>query len=280
MYIRLLTAVLLAIAAPAYAADIKVAVAEVKDQRSTGEFFNSLEIKLRLIGDDAAAVRGIKTVVRSAADDTGRSLLSEDEKQAPFETIADGRGRKPEVTLKLKNPARKASVVKEISGDLLLFMPDKDPAATVVIKDFTKKAGKPLDDPALARAGIVLTVLTKKEYDALKKEEEAKAKEAAKKQGMTEAMMSAFEGLFSGFFQVGEHDLLFKISDPQENLVDMDVVDAAGAKINNRGSMKSNNLKVLNYPEAVPVDARLRLSLKTQQSVVTLPLRLTDVALP
>lgn len=268
---------LFVVAASAFASDVKVIVAEVKDQRSTGEFFNNLEIKLKLIGDDSSSVRGIKTSISSAVDDTGRNLLLDNERKDSFETLWDG---KAEVNLKFKNPARKAAVIKEITGELQLFTPDKDPAATVLIKGFMKKVGKPVNDPALTKAGVAVTVLTKKEYESLKKEEENKAKEEAQKQGLTQAMISAFEGLFSGFFQVGDNDLLFKIKDPSGNLIEMDVIDPSGVKIKSHGNMRSHDLMVLNYNEAVPVDARLRLFLKTQKSLISIPLRLVDVALP
>ncbi len=267
-------------AAPAYAYDVKVTVAEVKDTRSTGDFFNNLEIKLKLLGDDAPAVRGIRTTITSAVDDTGRNLLLEDENKGRFEAVGDGGKGRAEVELKFRNPARKASVVKKIAGELELFMPDKDPAATVIIKGFMKSPGKPIDNAALKKAGITVTVLTKKEYEVLKQEKERKAKADVRKQGLTDAMLSAFEGLLSGFFQVGDNDLLFKISDPSGNLVDMDVVDARGGKIKSRGIMTSGDLRVLNYGEPVPADAGLKMLLKTEKSVVLIPLRLVDVALP
>ncbi len=268
------------VASPAYASDVRVTVTEVNDQRSTGEFFNNLEIKLKLLGDDASSIRGINTTISRAVDDTGRSLLPDDKRKDHFGTLWNSGAGKAEITLKLKNPARRAVVVKEITGELQLFMPDKDPAATVSIKNFMKTGGRPINNPALAKAGVTVAILTKKEYDSLKKEEEKKAKEAAKMQGLTQTMMSAFESLLGGFFAVGENDLLFKVDDPLGNLIDMDVVDSAGTKIENNGRMKSQDLIVLNYNEAVPPDAKLRLFLKTEKSVVSVPLRLVDVALP
>ena len=278
--VRWLLFALLVSAVPAYASDIKVSVAEVKDQRSTGQFFNDLEIKLNLIGDDAYAVRGIKTTISRAVDDTGRSLLLDKEKDDRFETVREGGAGKAEVNLKFRNPARKATVVKEITGELQVFVPDQDPAATVFIKGFMKTVGKPNGGPALTKANVAVTVLTKKEYESLKKEEEKKAKDAAQKQGLTQAMMTAFEGLLGAFFQVGENDLIFKINDPSGNLVELDVVDAKGSKIKANGTMRSHDLLVLNYNEAIPADAQLRIFLKTQKSVITMPLHLVDVALP
>lgn len=268
--------VLFFVAAPVYATDVKVSVTEVKDQRSTGEYFNNLELKLKLIGDDSASIRGTKVLLNSASDDTGRNLLLAEEKKDHFEAFDGNRT----IDLKFRNPARKAVVVKEITGELQLFMPDKDPASTVLVKGFMKTEGRPITDPALAKADISVSVLTKKEYESIKKEQEKKVKEAAKKEGLTGAMMSAVEALLGGFFQVGDNDLIFKIDDPSKNLIDMDVIDVKDAKIQNHGSMKSGDVTVLSYEEAVPADARLRLFLKTQKSVVSVPLRLADIALP
>jgi hypothetical protein len=268
------------VASPAHASDVRVAVSEVNDQRSTGEFFNNLEIKLKLLGDDASSIRGIKTTISRAVDDTGRNLRLDDKRKDHFDTLWNSVGGKIEITLKLKNAARRAAVVKEITGELQLFVPDRDPAATVLIKDFMKTGGRPISNPSLAKAGVTVAILTKKEYDSLKKDEEKKAKEAARMQGLTQTMMSAFESLLGGFFAVGENDLLFKVDDPSGNLIDMDVVDHAGTKIENNGRMASQDLIVLNYNQAVPSDARLRLFLKTEKSVISVPLRLVDVALP
>ncbi len=279
MKVLLLIAVVSA-ATPAAASDIKATVAEVTDQRSTGQFFNNLEIKLRLVGDDAPSIRGIKTTVTKAVDDTGRSLVMEEEKDDRFEAVGDGRGNQAEVKLKLKNPARKASVVKEVAGELQVFMPGQDPAATVLVKGFMKTVGKPVSDPSLAKAGVSVTVLSKKEYEMLKKEEEKKANDAAQKKGLSQAMMQAFEGLFSAFFQVGENDLIFRTGDPSGKLIDLEVVDAKGARVKSFSSMRSHDVRVLSYQEPVPADAQLKISLQTDGSVVSVPLRLVDVALP
>lgn len=262
----------------ASALDVKVSVTEVSDRRSTGKFFNNLELKLNLTGDDVADIKGMRTVVDSAVDDSGRNLMGEREKSADFEDVQEG--SQPEITIKLKNPARKATTLKKLAGKIQLFMPAKDPAATVLINDFTKMGGKPLSHPALAKAGVSATVLTKKEYDAIRKEAEKKAKEEAGKEGLDQAMMKALEGLFSAFFQVGENDLIFEISDPSANIIRMDAVDEKGEVIRRNGSMKSGGLLVLNYGEPMPANARLRIFLKTARSVVNVPLNLVNVPLP
>lgn len=269
----------LAASASANAIDVRVSVTEVSDRRSTGQFFNNLEVKLKLTGDDAAEIRGIKTSITAAIDDTRRNLLSSEKSGSGFETMGES-GAGPAVTLTLKNPARKATVIKELSGELQLFIPGRDPAATVLVKDIKKSVGKPIANPALEKAGITVIVLTKKEYDQIRKEEEQKAKDTAGKQGLDQALLKAFEGLLGAFFEVGEHDLILKISDPSAKLIEVDVIDGKGTRISGQGSMKTGDLRILNYTEALPADAQLRIFLNTQKSVVSLPLKLIDIALP
>lgn len=269
----------LAASASADAIDVRVSVSEVSDRRSTGQFFNNLEVKLKLTGDDAAEIKGINTVITSAVDDTRRNLLSPEKNRSGFEAVRET-GTGPEVTLSLKNPARKATVIKELSGELQLFMPAQDPAATVLIKDLGRSIGKPLTDKALEKAGISVIVLTKKEYDLIKKDEEQKAKNTAEKQGLDKALLKAFEGLLGAFFEVGEHDLILKISDPSAKLIEVEVIDGKGTRISGQGSMKTGDLRILNYTEALPADAQLRIFLNTQKSVVSLPLKLADISLP
>ena len=164
----------------AHASDARVSVTEVKDSRSTGQFFNNLEIKLKLTGDDVADVKAIRAVMTRAVDDTGRNLLNEEEKSREFKSLQDS-GTGPVVDLKFKNPARKASVIKEISGEVHLFMPEQDRTATVMIRKFKALTGKLLTDPALAKAGVQITVLTKKEYEALAKQKEQQATQEAER---------------------------------------------------------------------------------------------------
>jgi len=275
----LLVFICLAASASADAIDVRVTVTEVSDRRSTGQFFNNLEVKLKLTGDEAAEIRGIKTSITTAIDDTRRNLLPSEKSSFGFETMGES-GAGPAVMLTLKNPARKATVIKELSGELQLFIPGRDPAATVLVKDVKRSVGKPIANPALEKAGISVIVLTKKEYDQIRKEEEQKAKDTAGKQGLDQALLKAFEGLLGSFFDVGEHDLILKISDPTAKLIELEVLDGKGVRISGQGSMKTGDLRILNYAEALPADAQLRLFLNTQKSVLSLPLKLVDIALP
>jgi hypothetical protein len=185
------------------------------------------------------------------------------------------------VTLKLKNPARRAAVVSEISGELRVFMPERDQAATVVVKGFPAKTGKPLADPSLAKAHVEVTVLTKADYDAMiKHQEEEKIRAEGKKEGLTGAMMNMVEGFMGMFLEVGEHDVILKIADPAEKVIDIDLLNANGDLLQTQGSMKSEGLKVLKFNKQLPADTQLRIFVGTEKAMASVPFTLTDVALP
>lgn len=275
----LLLAILIITAPLAYAVDVRPVVTEVQDQRSTGQFFfSNLEIGIKLLGDDASAVRAIRTLVDKAVDDTGRNILDRQKRNSQFKTLQGG--AQAETTLRFRNPARKATVVKEVSGKLELFMPDRDPASTVLIGNILKRTAKPLDVPSLAKTGISVTVLTRKEYESLKKKEEEKGKNRAGDKVFEELALKMFERIFGGFMHVGENDLALKVSDPSAKVIDIDAVDKNGVRIKGVSTIKLQDFVILKSAKALPSDAQLRIFLKTRKSVVSVPLRLVDVALP
>lgn len=268
--------------ATVFALDLRTLVTDVTDRRSTNETNGSLglELKLRLIGDDTAGIAATRPVVSVAVDDTGRDLTDISQKPDDFCAVRRSGTGPIEFTLKLKNPARKAATIKEISGEIQAFLPAEDPVATVIAKDFLKQLGKPIADPALEKAGVKVTVFGKKEFEAFKTEEEQKAKNAPAEQKMEKALTDAFRGMFGGSTQLGENDLVVQYDESNGDLIDLQVQDAQGGIIQARSSMSSQGRRTLSFAEPLPADAQLKLLLKTEKSVVSVPFKVTDVALP
>jgi hypothetical protein len=138
----------LALAASSAAQEVRVSPGTIEDRRTTGRFFGGLEIELKLTGDDLADARAARVLLRKAVDETGRDLLPEKKPDADFQK-SYGSGA-PALKLALKNPARTASAVKEISGDVELFTPARDPAATVSIDRIVSRTDRSVDSPALS----------------------------------------------------------------------------------------------------------------------------------
>src|SRR5689334_10326670 len=106
--------VLLAVSTFCFAqgSDVRVTVDEVKDNRTTGEHFASLDIRLRLMSDSLDGATQVMTDIKRATDDTGRDLIEKNESREKFQQIHSSRAGRVDCDLRLRNPARRATVVK------------------------------------------------------------------------------------------------------------------------------------------------------------------------
>jgi hypothetical protein len=252
---------------------VRVTVSEVKDSRTTGQFFAGLDVTLALTGDDVAGARGLRVTLTKAVDDSGRNLLPEERRTPTFE-VREG-SAPPTLRLKLANPARRAATLSEVSGTIEVFLPARDPGATVLAPLAAALGrGKPLVTPALTATRLEVTPLTRAAYEA------RRAAQSKTDGSPAAALGKALEGMFAGFAQVGENDLVLGVADPGNALVAVDVLDAAGKRIDSQGTMTTAGLRVLKYGRALPPDAQLRILVATPRALATAPLQLRGVALP
>ena len=274
----LATAQLLA-AAPSKPPAIGVTPGDVTDRRRNDNTFAGLEVELKLTGEAAGGARGARALVEKAVDDTGRNLVKEGGRPADFERPS-GQGS-PVLKLDLRNPARRAKSVREISGSIEVFLPERDPAAVASAERFLSGMDRPIAAPALKAAQTEVTVVSRKTYDAEKKKDDERKKKESESAGIAGAMVSAFSGLFEGLFgDIGENDVLVRVTDPGKKVFGVEVFDTAGKRIDDSGSMKVGEFWIVKFTEKPPADASLRIYLMTPKALVTAPFSLKDVALP
>jgi hypothetical protein len=285
-----LSALLLLPSGPAAlrAAEVRVTAGTIDDNRQTSTKFGGggLELEVKLVGDAVGDARAARILVQKAVDESGRDLMSDKAREPEFSKV--GEGAQP-MKINLKNPARAASAIKEISGTVELFAPSRDPASSVVIDKVMTRMDKPLSSPALKSAKIEAKVISPKTYREKSKMSEADfEKEMEKHKGelgemeaeQAKAMMALAKGLMSMMGEVGENDLVLQIADPENRIFEVEVVGRDGKKIDTNGSMSSNDTRILNFKEKLPADAKLRFLLKTKKSVTTASFSLKDVPLP
>lgn len=279
---------LLALPGRAAGQDLRVTAGTIEDRRTTGKFFGGLEIELKLTGDDLADAKAARVLLKKAVDESGRDLLPEKKGDEDFQKSSGSSG--PDLKVNLKNPARGAGAIKEVSGDVELYAPSRDPAATVVVERLTSRMDKAIASPALKAQNIAVRLVSPNVYraDAKKREAEMDAemekhKEEVKKEAGDDKTAEALMGLvkaFSGMMNdVGDNDVILQIEDEGGKLQDVEVVGKSGV-IDTRGSMSSGGLKILQYSEKLPPDAKLRFLLKTKKSLLKTPFALTNVPLP
>ncbi|MDH5202784.1 MAG: hypothetical protein OEZ31_05810 [Nitrospirota bacterium] len=276
-----LTCLICLIAGVVYASDIRVSVSEVRDTRTTGHF-SGMEIKLKVMGDIISDAKGLKLKITKAIDDTDRDLLKDDRGKEDFTKPDEYNIGQAEVEVKLKNPSRKAITIKELIGEMSMFIPKNDPDATATINNFMTQTGKPLSDTALKEAQVEVTILTKSQYDEIKemKKKEAKEKEGDLAKEFGEAMVQAFSSLFGSMMEVGENSVILNIKDPESKIVAIEFIDESGKKINNISSMKMGDVRVFEFEKPMTQKARMAIFMVTPKSLIKTPLKLADIALP
>ncbi|MCB9029914.1 MAG: hypothetical protein H6619_02600 [Deltaproteobacteria bacterium] len=270
----------LSLLVPSFCSAITPSVGDIKDTRTTGQFFAGLEVEVKLVGDELSDIKGVNTKVKEAQDDTGRDIIDPQKQKEGFEPFNQGGWQQNKITLSFKNPSRKATTLAKLNGELDLFMPSKDPNAQIKIPNITAQSGKLLTAKALTDAGIKFVVMDKAAYDTEKKNNEEKMKKEAEAKGMANAMANAFGGMFGGFMQVSDNDLVFKIEDPQSKIVSYELQDASGNKIDNQGSMTMNDVRVMNFSMKIPSDAVLVIYVTTPHSSMAVPFSFDNLALP
>jgi len=265
---------------------IDTSVQQVFDRRSHG-FFADCTITLELPKIKSSEVEASRVVVQKATDDTGLDLVNREkqEQQTDLEPNFRGsmmRGEDPPATVgvTLKNPARTATKITEVRGEIELFMPSKDPNSIAEIPKFLTFTGKPLTHKALKANGIEIALLNAAQIETEKKRRaEAKKKEYAELGYSGEDLASVVTGFLESLFGLDETEHLARIKDPNKRIQQISFVDATGEvkPVMVRDEEGLVHLSTWAKPEA---DWKMRVSMKTPKNVVRYAFAVKDVPLP
>jgi len=272
--------------APASFAQIRVTPGNMKDSRTTGSFFAGLEIELAVTGAGLKGAKAFRLLLDTATDETGRNIIKES--RTDFESIHDEDADEASVTINLKNPSRRAMTLKEVAGSIELFIPAKDPAATITVTNISKAIGVPLSAPALKAAGAEITVWDKARYEARKKAEEEKKSRANRSEAgigeaLTETMTGLFGGLLGGLDSMDENSIAFQIKDPQLKIVAVRIQNSEGEVIGSGGMTigdAKQQTRIVDLEKKLPPDAQVKIYVLTAKAMIKTPFRLEKVPLP
>lgn len=151
------------------AADLRVQPTDIKDTRCGGKWGSSLDITFNLFGDDLEHGRAVRCNLTKAVDETGRELIETEKgkmhgmsRNGDFQPSNEELTDREQISVQLKNPSRKATVVTEISGEIEIYKPNNDPQCVLLVKDLAGKEKKPLSDPLLTDNKIEITLMPPK----------------------------------------------------------------------------------------------------------------------
>ena len=242
-------------------AEVAVDIRGICDNRTTGNagngHENALEVSLMLSGPELIVAKGLRIVLKTATDDTGKALLQRSdgfEGRDGFEELHPAPGRKqPDefcTRLLFENPPRAAKMVKVIEGSIELNIPARDSAA-VVTAGVTGNVGKPLENAGLKAAGVQFSIL------------KPDTRQVAKGDTLT-----------------------YEFVDPAHQMTAVVFCDVTGNELKSQvsstgwGSPDGRKNVTVQFSGNLATDAVVKIYLVTEKSLLTVPFVLKDIALP
>jgi hypothetical protein len=262
-----------------------VTVKQVNDRRTSGQFFAQLVISLDLPKVHASDVAASRVLVASATDSAGNSLIDADAKEPELESNQRGgpdadAALPASVSVTLKNPSRKATSVKEVRGDIELYMPSKDPNSVADVAKFLSFSGKPLAHKALKANGVEIALISPAQLEAEKKRlGDAKRKEALAAGYEPDDADAAVKSYLESLLSLEESDVLVRLKDPNKRIQAIEYV--AGTETKHVSMRDDEGFVILSaWGDKPQPDWGLRVSMKTPKNTVRQPFVLTNVPLP
>ncbi len=257
----------------------KVALVSLEDRRSIGTsyFGNRCELELKTTGDEVRKYKYVKIKSLSrAVDSEGVDLLTDKKEKADYAEIGDEK-----LKIELKNPMRKATAIKEISGTLDLYNPTEANGAIVKVTNFQAKPNLNL---LPKKAPLSIAFFTKESVEKLAKQEKAE-REAKMKQldpatrELAAGLMALVDGFGAGM--AGENELSFYVDGDFSKLVDIKVEDETGKEIRRSGRFISGDrMHSYSFDEKPTPKWKLKILIETPASVKSVPFSLKEVELP
>ena len=272
------------------AAPANARMTSLQDRRSEGHF-PRCTLGIELPDYPAHEVTAARVVVRKAVDDLGTDLVKEDAAAVPLEPTQRGQLGKPDagkpapptiVFAEMKNPPRAAKALKEVSGEIELFVPSRDPNGEARIERFPSLAGKPAAHPALRANGVEISFVSKAQLDAERKKAEEAEAAKAKKEGYEDAdtIRSMVDSALYSFPKGEEREVILKVKDPKKAIQEIKAFDGEGSRVFGTDSEESGFRVLTFWNEPPKADWTLSVQMRSDASLVRHTFAFRDVPLP
>lgn len=230
-----------------FAQNVNVLVTDIREERLLDQKSSSLELSIKVNGvviDDHRKIKIGKVI--KATDNLGNDLKH---KVGSFD--GDYKGLN-EVKLKLEAPPRNATQLNAVEATLKYFTPTKENKGLLEINKALDKYNTNLLKNLNSDARLIL--IDEEGLKKLKQENETaykKEMEKFKKENPEAEKMSEFMGGLAGFFEsllnFGSYgpSMTFLVDDPKEKIVEVNIYDDKGEKMNNGWSKSDNQLTLM-----------------------------------
>jgi len=258
-----------------------------------------VEIFLTPVGIPASRVEAARALITRARDDAGGELTQPGPPEFFYTGVGSVAGDNSRVTsrqplsFRLTPLNKDAKVLPLVEGTVELFVPDLDPDATVAVDDICTRFGSLIQSPGLERLGVTLIVFDKQSRDKFKTADGSyvggpQLYDAGPQYGSRLMIPESVRARFVKGLENDQDDYTVGVVDPQHRVLTVEFQGVGGAPLayNHNGNYHSNGSVAegkrcdVYRVEHLPRNARFVCWLITAKSVITVPLELTNVALP
>ena len=260
---------------------LDVVVEELRATRSNTEFEEfktGLHVTLKVSGTEFEKAADSRCRLTKAVDDTGADLLRAE--NAPLDSSIFGH------MFHLKLPARKAQVLKELSGTIELLLPERDPQSTIKVTGFAARPSVKVSHPTLAANGAMLTMVSKAEFDRLSgmprdgvqnfnlggpppleliprmmapdTQKPAERETPTRKETLPRRRSKDCSAALFGGFGINENSIIVIQKDPKQRIWKIEFSSASGEPIQIRGTQGAAISPTMTRPPPTPHSASTR----------------------
>jgi len=264
---------------------VGVEIDDIIDNRmSAGMMKGSLELRVKLKGTGLDKATAARVVIKEARDDKG-NVLSTERVSNDFTPRDVNSGL---LSASVGSPARAASSVT-LKGTVELFVPGRDPSASIKIDKAFAKLDAPLNNAKLKSAKLTVTPLSPDGHSAWRnkhKLDEAKIAELraeGKRRGVDEKeidlaieMAKAFEGMDSSLPEGSV--ILGGTKSDFERIYRVEILGPDGQQLDTNSRSSSTRgedvIMTLQPSNSLPANAALQLYILTTKSQMSFPFQL------
>ncbi len=275
--------------APPKATPANAKITALQDRRTNGHFAR-FTLGMELPDIPAVDAKAARVVVTKAIDDLGTDLVPEGAAEVRLEPTqrgqfgkSDGKPSPPTIVFaEMRNPPRKAKVLKEVAGEIELFVPSRDPNGEATLPEFLALAGQPVANPALKANGVELAILSKAQLAGERKKAEDAARAKLKKEGHTDAdsIREMVESELYSFPKGEEGEVVLRVKDPRKAIQDIKAFDGEGNPVFAGKSESAGLTSLAFWNEKPKPDWTLKVQMQSEKSLVRFTFAFRDLPIP
>lgn len=245
--------------------ELRVALGDVSEHRTTSKISSCCTIELKLLGDAATeAVDVIKVRVHKAEDDLKRNLVwtATENPLAYLDTNQKGDPGPLKTYVTLHAPSRRATSINLLEGEVEVFAPTPANGGLILLKDYFKNPLTPISHPLLKRHQLEVLYVTKEAFQSQKDN------------------FPRYRALLGSGWPSSNTPARLYLINPKQLLVRVDFLNADGVSQESTPYPYRQEVRPIDLKVKPSAGAQVVLKVMTPEAKRSLPFKIENIPLP